>query len=323
MIDILFNDEYKNVNVCPEGTDLTSEFLVNKWINLVNPDDREVDKIAAMTGISDEYLKAALDEEERARIDKDGNCVMILLDVPIIEEDPENDYYTYGTIPMSIIHKDNYLVTVCLRENSAVNDFKYGRVKNVETFKSTRLTFQLLYAVSTKYLYYLRLINKASQRVQSTLEKNMKNNAILEMLDLQKSLVYFSTSISANDAVIEKLNKGNYLKKYDEDQDVIDDAGIENKQAAEMCSIYREIVNGTMDAYGTIISNNVNGIMKFLTALTLVISVPTLVASLFGMNLGGIPWNNNNSPWGFAVVCAISIVLAIVSGIFLAKKKMF
>ena len=323
MIDILYNDSYKNVCVCPEEQELTSEFLVNKWINLVNPDDREVDRITSLTGISEEYLKAALDEEERARIDKDDNCVMVLMDVPIIEEDPENDYYTYGTIPMSIIHKDNYLVTVCLKENSVVNDFKYGRVKNVETHKSTRLTFQLLYAVSTKYLYYLRLINKASQRLQSTLEKSMKNNAILEMLDLQKSLVYFSTSISANDAVIEKLNKQSYLKKYDEDQDVIEDASIENKQAAEMCSIYREIMNGTMEAYGTIISNNVNDIMKFLTALTLVISVPTLVASLFGMNLGGIPWNNNESPWGFAVVCGISIILAIVSGIFLAKKKMF
>ena len=323
MVDILFNDSNKNLNVLPEGVELSSDFLVNKWINLVNPDDKEVDRIASLTGIPEDYLKAALDEEERARIDKDGECVMILIDVPIIEEDPEDNYYTYGTIPMSIIHKDNYLVTVCLRENSVVNDFKFGRVKNVETYKSTRLTFQLLYAVSTKYLSYLRLINKASQRVQSTLEKSMKNNAILEMLDLQKSLVYFSTSISANDAVIEKLNKQSILKKYAEDQDVIDDAGIENKQAAEMCSIYREIMNGTMDAYGTIISNNVNDIMKFLTALTLVISVPTLVASLFGMNLGGIPWNNNESPWGFAVVCGISIVLAVISGIFLAKKKMF
>ena len=321
MIDILYNDSNKNLCVCPEEQELSSEFLVNKWINLVNPDDREVDKIVSLTGISEEYLKAALDEEERARIDKDDNCVMVLMDVPIIEEDPENDYYTYGTIPMSIIHKDNYLVTVCLRENSVVNDFKFGRVKNVETYKSTRLTFQLLYAVSTKYLYYLRLINKASQRVQSTLEKNMKNNAILEMLDLQKSLVYFSTSISANDAVIEKLNKQNYLKKYEEDQDVIDDASIENKQAAEMCSIYREIMNGTMEAFGTIINNNVNDIMKFLTALTLVISVPTLIASLFGMNLGGIPGQYH--PWGFAIVCAISVVLAVISGIFLAKKKMF
>jgi len=321
MIDILYNDANKNIVVCPEEQELTSEFLVNKWINMINPDDREVDRITSLTGIPEDYLKAALDEEERARIDRDDDCVMVLIDVPIIEEDPENDYYTYGTIPMSIIHKDNYLVTVCLRENSVVNDFKFGRVKNVETHKSTRLTFRLLYAVSTKYLYYLRLINKASQRVQSTLEKNMKNNAILEMLDLQKSLVYFSTSISANDAVIEKLNKQNYLKKYEEDQDVIDDASIENKQAAEMCSIYREIMNGTMEAYGTIISNNVNDIMKFLTALTLVISVPTLIASLFGMNLGGIPGQFH--PWGFTIVCVISIILAVISGIFLAKKKMF
>ena len=321
MIDIIYNDENKNLCVCPENTEYDSSFLVNKWVNLINPDDREIEKIASLTGIAEENIKAALDEEERARIDKEDDCVMILLDVPVIEEDPENDYYTYGTIPMSIIHKDNYLVTVCLRENSVINDFKYGRVKNVETYKSTRVTFQILYAISTKYLYYLRLINKASQRVQSTLEKKMNNDTILEMLDLQKSLVYFSTSISANDAVIEKLNKQPYLKKYDEDQDVIEDAGIENKQAAEMCSIYREIMNGTMDAYGTIISNNVNGIMKFLTALTLVISVPTLIASLFGMNLGGIPGLNH--PWGFTIVCAISIVLAVISGIFLAKKKMF
>ncbi|MCR4725995.1 MAG: magnesium transporter CorA family protein [Clostridia bacterium] len=321
MIDILYNDSNKNLCTYPEGNEFTSEFLVNKWVNLVNPDDREIEKIAAMTGISEDGIKAALDEEERARIDKEDDCVMILLDVPIIEEDPENDYYTYGTIPMSIIHKDNFLVTVCLKENSVINDFKYGRVKNVETQKSTRLTFQLLYAISTKYLYYLRLINKASQRLQSNLEKNMSNDALLEMLDLQKSLVYFSTSISANDAVIEKLNKQSYLKKYEEDQDVIDDASIENKQAAEMCSIYREIMNGTMEAYGTIISNNLNGIMKVLAALTLVLSVPTLIASLFGMNLGGIP--GEHSVWGFGVVCAVSFILAVISGIFLYKKKMF
>ena len=321
MIDILYNDSNKNLCTYPEGNEFTSEFLVNKWVNLVNPDDREIEKIAAMTGISEDSIKAALDEEERARIDKEDDCVMILLDVPIIEEDPENDYYTYGTIPMSIIHKDNFLVTVCLKENSVINDFKYGRVKNVETQKSTRLTFQLLYAISTKYLYYLRLINKASQRLQSNLEKNMSNDALLEMLDLQKSLVYFSTSISANDAVIEKLNKQSYLKKYEEDQDVIDDASIENKQAAEMCSIYREIMNGTMEAYGTIISNNLNGIMKVLAALTLVLSVPTLIASLFGMNLGGIP--GEHSVWGFGVVCAVSFILAVISGIFLYKTKMF
>ena len=321
MIDIIYNDENRNLCMCPEGTECDSSFLVNKWVSLINPDDREIEKVASLTGIAEESIKAALDEEERARIEKDDDCVMILLDVPLIEEDPENDYYTYGTIPMSIIHKDNYLVTVCLKENSVINDFKYGRVKNVETYKSTRLTFQLLYAISTKYLYYLRLINKASQRVQSTLEKNMSNDAVLEMLDLQKSLVYFSTSISANDAVIEKLNKQSYLKKYEEDQDVIEDASIENKQAAEMCSIYREIMNGTMEAYGTIISNNLNQIMKVLAALTLVLSVPTLIASLFGMNLGGIP--GQSSPWGFGVVCAVSFILAIISGIFLAKKKMF
>ncbi len=321
MIDILYNDSNKNLCTYPEGTEFTSEFLVNKWVNLINPDDREIEKIAGLTGIGEDNIKAALDEEERARIDKEDDCVMILLDVPIIEEDPENDYYTYGTIPMSIIHKDNYLVTVCLKENSVINDFKYGRVKNVETQKSTRLTFQLLYAISTKYLSYLRLINKASQRVQATLEKKMNNEAVLEMLDLQKSLVYFSTSISANDAVIEKLNKQNYLKKYEEDQDVIDDANIENKQAAEMCSIYREIMNGTMEAYGTVVSNNLNEIMKFLAALTLVLSVPTLIASLFGMNLGGIP--GEHSVWGFGVVCLISFILAVISGILLYKKKMF
>lgn len=321
MIEILYNDSNKNLCIYPEGKEVTSDFLVNKWVNLMNPDDREIEKIAGLTGISEDNIKAALDEEERARIDKEDECVMILLDVPVIEEDPENDYYTYGTIPMSIIHKDNYLVTVCLKENSVINDFKFGRVKNVETQKSTRLTFQLLYAISTKYLYYLRLINKASQRVQSTLEKNMSNDALLEMLDLQKSLVYFSTSISANDAVIEKLKKQSYLKKYEEDQDVIDDASIENKQAAEMCSIYREIMNGTMEAYGTIISNNLNEIMKVLAALTLVLSVPTLIASLFGMNLGGIP--GEHSVWGFGVVCLVSFVLAVISGIFLYKKKMF
>lgn len=321
MINIVYNDTDRRLAMLNSESAVTSDSLIGKWVHLTNPDDREVERISALTGIPEESLKAALDEEERARIENEDGCLMILIDVPVIEEDDVHDYYTYTTLPMGIIQTKGYFVTVCLRENAVINDFFYGRVKNADVCKTARLIFQMLYVISTKYLQYLRQINKASQRVQSTLERSMKNKELLEMMDLQKSLVYFSTSIAGNDSVIEKLTRQNLLKKYEEDQDLIEDVAIENKQAAEMCAIYRDILVGTMDAYGSIISNNLNMIMKLMTALTLVLSVPMLIASLFGMNLGGIP--GEHSIWGFGTVCVFSFVVAIVSGIFLVKKKMF
>lgn len=299
----------------------------NKWVQLISPDDREVSFIASKTGIQIDFLKAALDEEERPRIDKEDDTLLILVDIPTVVSDPKKTYSTYSTIPMAIIMKEDYFITVCLEDTPILQEFIQGmsRMRGINLNMKSRTTFQLLFQVATKYLYYLRQIDKSSQRIQSELHRTMKNKELIELLDIENSLVYFSTSLRSNAAIIEKLTRTSLLKKHEEDQDLIEDVAIENGQAIEMCTIYRDILSRTMDAYSSVISNNMNSIMKVLTSITLIISIPTCIAGLFGMNLDGIPGNSSYAgkwPWAFAIVSGISIVISVIVAIFMKKKKM-
>lgn len=325
MICVCYTDTNtgKVTKVPKELVNESSDFS-NKWIQLIHPDEREIDFISSRTGILSEYLKAALDEEERSRIDYEDDCLLILVDVPMVDADNKKSYSTYSTIPMGIIMRDDYFVTVCLEDTPIFQEFGQGlsKMKGINLLMHSRTTFQLLFQIATKYLYYLRQIDKSSQRIQVELHKSMKNNELIELLDIENSLVYFSTSLRANAAVIEKLTRSTTLiKKHEEDQDLIEDVGIENGQAIEMCNIYRDILSGTMDAYASIISNNLNIVMKVLTSITLIISMPTLIASFFGMNLDGIP-GAKNAPWAFGVVVGASIIVAVLIAWFLKKKRL-
>ena len=177
----------------------------------------------------------------------------------------------------------------------------------------------MLFKNSSKFLQYLRRIDKASTQVETALHKSMKNRELIEMLKLEKSLVFFSTSLKANEIVLEKMLKTNAIKRYPDDEDLLEDVIVENKQAIEMCTIYRDILSGTMDAFASVISNNLNMVMKFLTSITIIIAVPTLFASLWGMNVK-VPFTD--SPIGFWLVVGISLILSLITGIFLWKKKM-
>lgn len=295
----------------------------NKWIQLINPDEREIDFIASKTGIFSDFLKAALDEEERSRIEKEDDCLLIVVDVPTVVMDEKKSYCTYSTIPMGIIMRDDYFVTVCLEDSPILQEFgqSVSKVKGINLQMHSRTTFQLLFQIATKYLFYLRRIDKSSQRIQTQLHKSMKNKELIELLDIENSLVYFSTSLRANSAIIDKLTRTSLIKKHEEDQDLIEDVAIENSQAIEMCNIYRDILSGTMDAYASVISNNLNIVMKVLTSITLIISVPTLIASLFGMNLDGIP-GAKNAPWAFGIVSGVSFLTAGILAWILKKKKL-
>lgn len=266
-----------------------------------------------------EFLRAALDEEERSRIDSDEDQTMVLVDIPRVELDGKN--YLYSTLPMAIIHLPDYVITVCLMESSLIRDIVEGRVRNVETHKKTRFILQLLYRNATRYLWYLRQIDHASNRVQAELQRSYRNKELLQMMTLEKSLVYFSTSLMSNEAVLERLVKVSYIKKYPDDEELLDDVIIENKQAIEMCAIFRDILSGTMDAYASIISNNLNIVMKLLASVTIIISLPTLVTGAFGMNVEGIPFAGH--PLGFWIVMGIALGISVVSGIVMWRKKMF
>ena len=294
-----------------DGYDFTDQ-----WIHMSNPTDKELEFVAHATEIPEDYLKTALDSEERAHIEKEDGIVMSVTDIPITEED--DDTYAYATLPFGCIFTDKTIVTVCLNETSVIYDLLSGRfIRDFNIHKRTRFFMQLEYVIAKKYLQYLKQIDRASQRVQATLEKSMKNKELFEMLTLEKALVYFSTSLRSNAAVLDKVPR--LVKFYEEDEDLWEDVQIENRQAIEMSNIYREILSGTMDTYASIISNNLNVVMKTLTVLTLLIDTPAMIAALWGMNTG-VPFEGKL--WGFWVVVGINIVICIIMIILFAKKKM-
>lgn len=292
----------------------------NCWVNIVNPADEELKLVSEMLCVKKELLCAALDEEESPRIEaQEDNRILLLVDIPVITENEGS--LIYSTVPMGIICAESVIVTVCLKENSLVEDFARVRIKNADTGKKTRFILQLLYDVSAKYLQYLKQINKIQQGLERQLIKAMKNQELLQLLDLKKSLVYFSTSIKANEATIKKLSRGRAVTLYDDDQELLEDVLIEVGQAVEMCNIYSSILSETMDTFASIISNNLNVVMKYLASITIVISVPTMIASFYGMNVSNMPLAGLSG--SFWIIVVISIIATVVAAIALIKNKMF
>ena len=289
------------------------------WIHLGDPSGTEIDAVSAELGIDAELLRAPLDEEESARIDYEDGVNTIIVDIPHIV--PTNDGFSYETIPLGVFLTPENIITVCLEETALAEDFWSNRVRDFDTAKKTRFLLQLLYRNATKYLRYLRMIDKASDRLENRLHKSMRNRELIQMLRLSKSLVYFSTSLKANEVILEKIMRSHNILKYEEDSDLLEDVIIENKQAIEMAGIYMEILSGTMDAFASLVSNNLNIVTKFLASMTIVMAIPSIFSGFWGMNFASMPFLND--PWGFYIVLGISLVAtAVVTAIFW-KKKMF
>lgn len=281
------------------------------WVDLINPSDDEVEDVSTLTGIAEETLKSALDEEESARMERDGNTVLCLLDTPTITDGEEGD--TYETIPMALIYNEKCLVTVSLRGNPVLGDFIASRVE-VDPAQPLLFILRFMMGNAKRFLSNLRQIDKKSLRVQAELHRSMKNKELIEMLSLENSLVYFSTALSANLNVYSRFER--LIASSEEYKELYDDVVIETKQAVEMCNIYRDILSGTMDAYASVISNNVNIVMKLLTVITMIISIPTLIASLWGMNVS-VPFGDGD--WGFWIVLAIAVAVTAVVSFFLIR----
>ena len=288
------------------------------WVHLQNPTREEIDGLNARFALDPTYLQAALDEEESARIERDGDQTLIIVDIPYVEA--EGNGYSYTTIPMGIIMVDDVIITVSTRESTIITDFTEERIRGFWTFKRTRFILQLLHRNASRFLTYLKQIDKASGFVQKRLEADMRNQELLQMMKLEKSLVYFSTSLKGNEMVMERMLRMDMLRKYPDDSDLLEDVIIENKQAMEMCAIYRDIMSGNMDAYASIISNSLNIVMKILTSVTVIMAIPTLVSSLWGMNVG-VPFQQN--PFGFWLVMGIALIVSAAAFVILWKKKMF
>lgn len=319
MFQIFYTDQQTKFlkSISSDAIDTTFD-AKGKWIHLTNPTDKEIEYVCSYSGVPEEMLKAALDDEETARIDRDDDWLLTLFDIPTIEE--EENYYSYVSIPLGVMYNADTIITVCLKRTVLLNDFATGRIKGFDTNYKTRFLLQLLYGASTKFLQYLRQIDKASQRIQSELHKTMKNDALVQLLDLENSLVYFSTSLRSNNTVIEKLARVESKNFYEDDLDLWEDVGIETRQAMEMCKIYSDILKSTTEAFANIINNNLSYVMKRLTIYTVILAIPTLIFSMWGMNTP-VPWQH--SPAGFWILTAISVALSVVAGILLFKDKKF
>lgn len=309
-----------NTDIQTDKFEEIKEFKKGSWINLVNPSENDIKKVCENLKIEEEFIRASLDYEEKARIDYDeeDDTTLFVVDVPIVEKEYEN--YIYTTMPLGmIVVRDDYFVTVSLKKNKVIEDFENRKIKNFQTYKKSRFIFQILYLNASYMLNYLKKINKETEIAEYILKNSMKNKELLKMLSLEKALVYFTTSLKSNELVMEKTLRGKIIKLYDDDEDILEDAITENRQAIEMANIYRDILNGTMDAYASIISNNLNGVMKFLTSITIVLAVPTMVSSFWGMNVG-LPFQNH--PMGFVIMILISVILTLLVTWWLKKKDM-
>lgn len=291
------------------------------WIALTNPTASEIIDIADTYHIDEDHLKAPLDEEERSRIEVEDEYTLVLVDIPSIEERSGKDWFV--TIPLAMITTDEVMITVCLEETPVLTSFMDGRVRDFHTFMKTRFILQILYKNATQYLQYLRIIDKKSEVIERKLHQSQKNEELIELLELEKSLVYFTTSLRSNEVVLEKLLRNEKIKKYPEDTDLLEDVIVENKQAIEMANIYSGILSGTMDAFASVISNNLNIVMKFLATVTIVMSIPTMVASFYGMNVNsrGMPFANH--PYGFVIVLGFALALSLIVAYIFNKKDLF
>lgn len=289
------------------------------WLHMTAPTESELREISDhFPDMDPTHLRAALDEEERARIEIEPGSTLVLVDVPMIEPFENNKYY--NTLPLGIILVGDSIVTVCTQDVPLIRDFIGGSVKGFYTYKKTRFILQILFKNASYYLMFLKQIDRRSIQIERELHKSMKNKELIQLLELEKSLVYFSTSLKANEVVLERMLRLDAIKKYPEDEDLLEDVIIENKQAIEMATIYSNILSGTMDAFASVISNNLNIVMKLLTSITIVMAIPTMIASFFGMN---VPVPLSNNPIAFLLIILITIGLAILSTLVMWKKRLF
>lgn len=295
-----------------------NDFEVDSWINLVSPTEDEIDRVVNETKVSKDLIIKMLDDEERPRIEIDEDSKLIVIDTPLLED--SDGTLSYITIPLGIIINHDYLITVSLKNINLLSDFKKEKVKSFKTKMKTRFIIQILLKTANSYLKALDKIYRQIEVNEEKLDKSTSNNDILNMLDIEKTLVYFITALKANDVVLERLNKGNIIKLFEEDLELLDDAIIENKQAIETSIVYREILSSITDTYASIVSNNLNNVMKFLAGATIVLSVPTMIFSFFGMNvkLGFFEINSFSA----IIILVCSLLLSLIIALILRKRNM-
>lgn len=297
-----------------------NEYLAGCWIALTEPEKDECEEVALKYGIDIADIRAAMDDEESSRIDVEDNYTMVLFDIPTIEIRHKQEAYT--TIPLGIIWTDNVIITICSEETPILQMIMRNYVKGVSTKKQVRFCYQILLRASMLYQSYLRVIDRKRVEMEEQISNKTEDADIINLHELESNLVYFDTSLRANRLVLEKVSRYSKIRKYPEDQELLDDVMVENQQAIEMTQIYRDIMRGTRELMSSVIDNRLNNVMKYLASITIVMAIPTIISGLYGMNVDSKWMPLANVPFGFEIICGITLLICIITLCVLKRRKM-
>ncbi len=286
------------------------------WVSVVDPTAQERKMLIDKYGLDSDFLKSSLDEEESSRVEQEENQTLIIVDTAVSDVQ-KDDTLIFYTMPLGIILTEQNVFTISLRENKVIDDVVEGRLRNIQTQFRTQFVLRLMMNITASFLIYLKQIDKTSTVMQRKLHGAMKNHELIQMLELEKSLIYLSTSLKSNDVTMNKILRGRVVKLYEEDQDLLEDVLIELKQAQEMATIYSGILAGIVEAFGSVISNNLNIVMWRLTIITIILAIPTMVFSFYGMNTSDLP----GAQFTWIPTVAAIVLTAMVAMILLLYKK--
>ncbi len=290
------------------------------WVKLTKPSLEECTDVSEAYGLDIADVRAALDDEESSRISIEDEYTLILVDIPSSEV--RNNRNVYTTIPLGILLKKDVIVTVCAQETVVLKPFIEQRVRDFSTKKQMRFTYQILYNTCIVYQSLLRSIDRKRTDIEERINQDTEDVDLIDLHELESNLVYFATSLRANGVVLDRLTRYGRLRQYEEDRELLEDVIIENKQAIEMTSIYRDIINGTRELLSDVINNRLNNVMKYLAAITIVMSIPTIISGLYGMNVNGKWMPLSNTPFGFFIICLGTLAICVMALYILKKRKM-
>jgi magnesium transporter len=298
-----------------DGITAIDTFQKNSWICVTHPTEDEISFLTGKLKVPSEVLNDILDVDERARTDMDESWFTIIMRIPI--SNAHNDI-PYSTVPLGILISNHLIITICQSKNELIPSLI--RNKKLDFNDKANFVMQIFLQVANLYMHYLKLINIQTNDIEKDLEKSTRNEELHKLLKMEKCLVYFITSLKSNDILLAKLRNLKFVKSLDLDEDMVEDLIIENRQAIEMANIYSDIQSGMMDAFASVISNNMNVVMKQLALITMLLMIPTLIASLYGMN---VPNNLESNRWGFWIVLLVSLTASVFGVLLLRKKNWF
>lgn len=296
------------------------DYEQGSWVMAVAPTYEESVYLANYFDVDVVDIRAAMDDEESSRVDVSNDYTLIVVDIPAVETRHEQENYT--TIPLGMIITENVIITVCSEDTPVLQYFLKNNVKEFSTKKQMRFVYQILHKTCMVYQNNLRVIDKKRTEIEERTSDTTEDTDLIALHELESTLVYFATSLRANGAIIERLTRYGKIRQYQEDKELLEDVIVENKQAIEMTGIYRDILNGTRELLSAVIDNRLNTVMKYLAAITIVMSVPNIISGLYGMNVAQEWVPLAETPYGFGIIVGIIVLVCILILIVLRKIKM-